>query len=63
MNTFSSDNSRILPTGITSQITQSVNPNPLIKVPTNNKDLNKKELKEINNFLNKFLEILSNYKS
>lgn len=63
MNTFSTDNSRIMPTGITSQITQPVNPNPVVKINTAPKKLNKERLKAISTFLNKISEILSNHKS
>jgi hypothetical protein len=56
MDTFSSDNSRIMSTGITSQVVRGVQRNPVLKIPIPQLSKKQQQIKDISVSLLRILD-------
>lgn len=62
MNTFSSDNTQIMPTGITARVVQGVQRNPVLKVPIKSLSKKQNQIKEISLVLLRILDKITQIK-
>lgn len=62
MDTFSSDNSRIMSTGITSRVVQGVQRNPVLKVPIPHLTKKQNQIKAISEALLRILNKITQIK-